>query len=113
MEENKSGIIHVRVPIEQVDALEKLSLKFGINRSRLIKFALQRLMETAEKISSSSDRENLIRTILSVSEGWKVPRPARYQTKRTDRPMLVAETPDNSWEKPRKRGRKKKSDSME
>lgn len=109
MEENKSGIIHVRMPSDKVEELDRLSIKLGLNRSRLIKFAIQRFMNLVERNSSVSDREELIREIRRISEKWKVPRPEHYRPRQPKGVMLVAEEPvANEWNTPKKRGRKKK-----
>ena len=113
MEEKKSGAINVRVPLAKAELLDQLSREFGLSKSRMIKFAVQRFMDLVEHPSSSTDRNKLFGEVLKISEEWKTPRPTTYRTKRSRRAMLVSEEVDGSWEKPKepkKRGRKKKDD---
>lgn len=104
MEENKSGTIQVRIPVDKVEALDHLANRLGMNRSKLIKFALHRFMDLVDV----RPFEELVKEIDVIAKEWRVPRPTRYRPRRSQRPMLVSENVDNPWETPKKRGRKKK-----
>lgn len=110
MEESKSGIINVRIPLDKVEELERLSARFGLNKSRMIKFALRRFLDMVESTPACEEAQ-LVREIRRVSDEMKAERPKHYRPRGSNRDiMLVAEEPDNSWKAPKKRGRKKKSD---
>lgn len=106
MEDNKSGIIHVRIPLDKVEELEKLSIRYGLNRSRLIKFALQRFMNMVEETPLSKQKE-LTREIQRISEQWKAPRPQHYRPRQSKGLMLVNEN-ETPYTSSKTKGRNKK-----
>ncbi|MEG1937788.1 MAG: ribbon-helix-helix protein, CopG family [Akkermansia sp.] len=100
MQEEKSSVIHIRIPEEMIVRLDRLSESKGLTRSALVKFALKTLVEQMER------NPNLLSTpfiteINRVADELKIKRATHYKprvkTGSTCPQGLVAEPPANPW----------------